>query len=654
MFRYAVVNQFSLLPNVIIKQVSGQLAPPHTDNQNSTEVTDDQQKSGTNPLPPPIMMKITKTYREQVDTVKRIFPHLRLKTTGEYIKLYSNTTEQNRIVRQTLIGLGYKFYVITPKNERPIKVVIKGYPKTADPNHIKSDLEKEGFLPERVTQLIGRRTKQKLPVFQVTLPRSMENLKIFDLKTLAHLNITVDGYNGKGITQYFSCNNFHHNAENCFLKPRCLKCGEEHLTKDYPIKQRLETKFCINCRVYGHMANWYGCPCFPKPKKGAAKINRNSYTNLYNSFVKPNFSYAQVAKNSNNSKTNFNSQNKPQMAPRKPETSNQTEASNNVPPLQNQVQNSNQAINSNPTPNLNLNNSQNELKKKRQKELKNYTNENWTARLQALNTQDNSLWAVQKFFKNKRSDIPSLHCTTGTAITDKQKADILAESILTNFTENERQNNDFDDDDEIVNNTVNAFLSHPPPPTAETAYPSEIISYIKSSNPKKAPGKDGISNRMTKNFTLKAILILTILVNKILKHNYFPKIWKEAILSFPYLSQKAFDRVWLTGLTFKLITYNIPPPLICLLHSYNSDRSYQVRVKDTISNTKNIRCGVAQGSLLGPLLFNLYINDIPDYTLTKLNMFADDTAVHTTYRRISSVTYALNKHLKLLEKYYDQ
>ncbi|GFT88387.1 RNA-directed DNA polymerase from mobile element jockey [Trichonephila clavipes] len=35
-------------------------------------------------------------------------------------------------------------------------------------------------------------------------------------------------------------------------------------------------------------------------------------------------------------------------------------------------------------------------------------------------------------------------------------------------------------------------------------------------------------------------------------------------------------------------------------------------------------------------------------------MFADDTAVHTTYKRISSVTYALNKHLKLLEKYYDQ
>ncbi|GFW49094.1 putative RNA-directed DNA polymerase from transposon X-element [Trichonephila clavipes] len=129
----------------------------------------------------------------------------------------------------------------------------------------------------------------------------------------------------------------------------------------------------------------------------------------------------------------------------------------------------------------------NRAKKNVKKELKNYTNENWTARLQALSTQDNSLWAVQKFHKNKRSDIPSLHCNTGTAITDKQKANILAESILTNFTENERHNNEFDEEDEIVNNTLRAFLSHPPPPTAETAYPSEIISYIKSSNAKKVP-----------------------------------------------------------------------------------------------------------------------------------------------------------------------
>ncbi|GFS62522.1 probable RNA-directed DNA polymerase from transposon X-element [Trichonephila clavipes] len=237
---------------------------------------------------------------------------------------------------------------------------------------------------------------------------------------------------------------------------------------------------------------------------------------------------------------------------------------------------------------------------------------------------------------------------------------------------------------------------------------------------------------MTKKFPLKAILILTILINKILTFNHFPTAWKEAII-FPILKpgknsklpssyrpisllstlskitesilftrlknfvnanniinpnqygftnkfsilhpllklteaisegfqkkkstgvvfldiQKAFDRVWLTGLTYKLITYNLPPPLILRLHSYNSNRSYQVRVKDALSNSKNINCGVAQDLCF----FNLYINDIPDYSLTNLNMFADETVVHTTYRRIASVTHALNKHLKLLEKYYDR
>ncbi|GFS62897.1 nucleic-acid-binding protein from transposon X-element [Trichonephila clavipes] len=315
-----IENQFSLLPNVIIKQVSGQLASSAANNSEPT--TSANQKNGSNALPPPLMLKTDENYRVQVDTIKKIYPHLRLKTTGEYIKLYSNTTEQNRIVRQTLIELGYRFYVITPKNERSIKVVIKGFPKKANPEEIKKDLEKEGFEPERVTQLVGRRTKQLLPIFQVTLPRTIENLKIFDLKTLAHLNITVDGYNGRGVTQCFSCNNFHHNADNCYLKPRCLKCGEEHLTKDCPIKQRLETKFCINCQVYGHMANWYGCPCFPKPPKGTAKVNRNSYTNLYNSLIRPNLSYAQAT-----SGKPANTNKKPQqMAPRRPETSRQTVA----------------------------------------------------------------------------------------------------------------------------------------------------------------------------------------------------------------------------------------------------------------------------------------------------------------------------------------
>ncbi|GFX01441.1 RNA-directed DNA polymerase from mobile element jockey [Trichonephila clavipes] len=74
--------------------------------------------------------------------------------------------------------------------------------------------------------------------------------------------------------------------------------------------------------------------------------------------------------------------------------------------------------------------------------------------------------------------------------------------------------------------------------------------------------------------------------------------------------QKAFDRVWHTGLLFKLITYKILPPLIFLINSYISNRSFSVKINRTYSHLKKISAGVAQGSILAPTLFNLYVNDI--------------------------------------------
>ncbi|GFW54244.1 probable RNA-directed DNA polymerase from transposon X-element [Trichonephila clavipes] len=118
--------------------------------------------------------------------------------------------------------------------------------------------------------------------------------------------------------------------------------------------------------------------------------------------------------------------------------------------------------------------------------------------------------------------------------------------------------------------------------------------------------------------------------------------------------QKAFDRVWILGLTFKLITYDIPSPLIHLIHSYLTNRSFRIRVNESLSNSHSISAGCPQGSLLGPLLFNLYVNDIPSYSLTNISLYADDTAINATYKNLKTVTFAINKHLKLLENYYDR
>ncbi|GFW16340.1 uncharacterized protein TNCV_4265051 [Trichonephila clavipes] len=94
-----------------------------------------------------------------------------------------------------------------------------------------------GFSVDRVTQLKGNISKQLLPIFLITLPRNLTNAKIFDLKSLSlcYLSITVDGFNRKGATQCFKCNLFNHTAENCHLAPRCLKCGNEHQTRECQI-----------------------------------------------------------------------------------------------------------------------------------------------------------------------------------------------------------------------------------------------------------------------------------------------------------------------------------------------------------------------------------------------------------------------------------
>ncbi|GFU65831.1 nucleic-acid-binding protein from transposon X-element [Trichonephila clavipes] len=342
-------NRFSLPSDSNIEEITG--------SQNAIPVVTPKPPSATGPtpsgnqnpvstLPPPVMLRITETVRSQMKIINEKFPKIRSRTTGEFIKLYTDNLEQFHELLTFAEKTKFQFYEIKPKNERPIKVVLKGLPCNFKVEEIQADLEELGFTPEKVNQLIGRRSKQPIPVFLVTLPRSIENLKIFHLKTLSYLSIRVEGYNGKGVTQCYTCNHFHHNSENCHLNPRCLKCGEGHITRECPITERLETAYCINCEMYGHMANWRGCPCFPKPPKGTALNNRNSYTNIYNSIIRPNVSYAQAA-NPNKISTNFNSQNKQPMAPKGPVNSAQIEANRNPSANNRSIPNFNNKSNNN-------------------------------------------------------------------------------------------------------------------------------------------------------------------------------------------------------------------------------------------------------------------------------------------------------------------
>ncbi len=89
---------------------------------------------------------------------------------------------------------------------------------------------------------------------------------------------------------------------------------------------------------------------------------------------------------------------------------------------------------------------------------------------------------------------------------------------------------------------------------------------------------------------------------------------------------KAFDRVWHRGLLFKLSSIGVTGCLYQWFASYLSSRKQRVVYANASSEWSYINAGVPQGSILGPLLFLIYINDIVNEINSKIRLFADDTS----------------------------
>ncbi|GFW94077.1 nucleic-acid-binding protein from transposon X-element [Trichonephila clavipes] len=218
--------------------------------------------------PYPVMLKIKDNFRDQMKLIINKFPNLRNRIVSDVVKMFSNDHEERRSLIQFLkTDIDFEFYVIDVKKDKPIKAVIKGLPNSSKTDDITSDLADVGFKIESCTQLTSKRTKKPLPFFLIILPRNAHNSKIFDLTHLSYLQVRVEGYLVRGITQCFNCNNFYHTAANCHMQPRCLKCGKNHATRNCLIKERQENPFCINCQDYGHSACYTKCPKFPSRKK---------------------------------------------------------------------------------------------------------------------------------------------------------------------------------------------------------------------------------------------------------------------------------------------------------------------------------------------------------------------------------------------------
>ncbi|GBO31515.1 hypothetical protein AVEN_54272-1 [Araneus ventricosus] len=246
--------------------------------------------------PPPVMLKKLDNFTAQLKFLNAKFGQITAKAGGDFIRLHTKNPEEHSRLIQFLKDNEIEHFVIIPKWERPIKVVVRDLPRESRTHEIKDYLEEVYNLKiDKVVQLTKLRTKRPLPLFQITLTNSQANKKIWSVNEILYFRVRIERFQRRtGALQCFNCNLHNHTAATCNLKARCLKCGDNHshlqCNKTFKLNDegRIEIPKCINCKEEGHLASWRGCKNFPKKD-----IKNFRYVNK-------NFSFADAARTTSN------------------------------------------------------------------------------------------------------------------------------------------------------------------------------------------------------------------------------------------------------------------------------------------------------------------------------------------------------------------
>ena len=111
---------------------------------------------------------------------------------------------------------------------------------------------------------------------------------------------------------------------------------------------------------------------------------------------------------------------------------------------------------------------------------------------------------------------------------------------------------------------------------------------------------------------------------------------------------KAIDKVWHEGLLYKLKSMVISGELCNLLENYLLGRLQRVILNGQTSSWRTILAGAPQESILGPFLFLIYINYLPNELKSSVKLFADDTSLFTIVKDENESANALNNDFSLI------
>jgi ribonuclease HI len=123
---------------------------------------------------------------------------------------------------------------------------------------------------------------------------------------------------------------------------------------------------------------------------------------------------------------------------------------------------------------------------------------------------------------------------------------------------------------------------------------------------------------------------------------------KEYCLSLYVDLEGAYDSVWHEGLVYKLIKLNVNKTYVIWLIDYLKGREFSVIIGDSLSDKSKVKCGLPQGAVLSPLLFNIMLGDIPIDSTVKIIIYADDITIMCRGQSLEVVRKNMQKYVDRL------
>ena len=189
-------------------------------------------------------------------------PRIRKNSKSTRTTIYVNKLENHEKIKILLAGADIPLHTYSLKMQKPNKLVIHGL-GLFDVSDIKENLELQGLKVEKVVQFKQNEEATLYnPSYLVTLHKDAKIQETFKIRAVCYMIVRWEKYrNSKMVIQCRRCQAFGHGTQNCYAKPKCVKCLKDHITQDCDKLDRNAPAQCVNCKG-SHPANYFRCPAY--------------------------------------------------------------------------------------------------------------------------------------------------------------------------------------------------------------------------------------------------------------------------------------------------------------------------------------------------------------------------------------------------------